>query len=270
MSFLFHNPRMRVFDDNGDPVPGAVAKFFESATTTPTPVYNAAGVSIGVEVEANAAGVFPAIYGNSSIVYRMQLYTAGGVLISDDDPIHPHVAFPAKTLMMFVGTDVERDAAYPPALWELADGDNGTPDTRDRAPIGVSNTKPIGTTGGTTGTVNTSSGGSHNHSGLVGSTILSGANMPVHNHRAFCWNVNGSNSTLDGFGVSGQVSIAGEVAAGGAYINTNIGATKIIEDAGTASPTGHDHTIGADGTHFHTVPANQSPYFTTWFLMRKP
>jgi hypothetical protein len=279
--FNFFYPRMRAFDDNGDPISGAYAKFFQSATTTPAQVYanGALTTSLGVKVTSNAAGVFPAIYGDPSVVYRMQMFTAetspgadDGVLISDDDPIHPHVAFPTGTGVMFFGDATARDAAYPPALWELCDGDNGTPDTRDRCPVGVSNTNPIGTTGGALGSVNTSTGGSHSHSGLTGTTTLDPSNLPEHNHRVWAWNVNGSNSTLDGFGIpSFNVSIAGELAAGGAYINANAQGTKLVESTGEApgAAVGHDHTIGADGSHFHTVSASQSPYFTTWFLMRK-
>ncbi|MGH6631751.1 MAG: hypothetical protein ACREB0_00200 [Sphingopyxis sp.] len=272
---------MRAFDDNGDPIAGAYVKFFQTATTTPTPVYSngAITVSLGVKVTSNAAGVFPAIYGDPSIVYRMQMFTAetspgadDGVLISDDDPIHPHVAFPSKTGAMFFGSAVERDAAYPPALWALCDGSLGTPDTRDRGPVGVSNTKAIGTTGGVVGTANTSTAGSHNHTGSTGSTTLDPTNLPEHNHRIYAWNVNGSNTTLDGFGIPGfNVSVAGELASGGAYIDTNAFGTPIIEDTGEApgAAVGHVHTLGADGSHFHTVAGSQSPYFTTWFLMRK-
>lgn len=270
MSFLLFYPRMRPLDDNGEPMPGCYLQFYESGTTTPAAVYadGALTTPLSNPVVANAAGIFPAIYGDPSVVYRMQLYNAADVLISDDDPIHPHVAFPAGTVVMFNGTAIERDAAYPSALWELCDGDNGTPDTRDRSPVGVSGTKAISTTGGaSSGT--TSSAGAHDHGAETGSTVLSAGNMPVHSHEIFAFNTTNVDGRVDGFALTGNdVSVAGERNSGGAYILDNGMNTQIIRDAGTASPTGHTHSIASVAAHTHDYSA-QSPYFTIWFLQRR-
>jgi hypothetical protein len=277
---LFY-PRIRIFDDNGDPVAGAYAKFFQSGTTTPTPIYadGACVTALGTKVTSNAAGIFPAMYGNPSVVLRMQIYSAesspgadDGVLISDDDPIHPHVASPTGTLAIFHGDATARDAAYPPALWEVCDGDNGTPDMRDRGPVGVSSTKSPGTSGGSTGDVETEPSGTHTHTGNTGATGLDSTNMPKHGHRLWAWDVNGSNSSPDGFGIPGfDVSITGELAAGGAYIASNAFGTTLVEETGEdpGSVVAHDHTIASDGSHTHIVAGAQSPYVAVWFLMRK-
>jgi len=266
---LFFDLQPRPLDANGVIMPGCYYTFFESETTTPTPVYADGDLDTELDnpLAADADGRFPAIYMDSSVVYRVQLHDASDVLIYDVDPVHPFVTMPPGTIVMFYGDVTARNAAYPLALFEVCDGDNSTPDMRDRAPVGVSNTKAMGDTGGSiSGT--TSSNGSHTHTGSTGSVILTSANMPVHHHRIYAWNVNGANSTLDGFAVSGHVSVAGEVASGGAYITSNAGSDQIIEDTGTASPDGHTHSISSDGAHTHTVDT-QGPWLALWFLMRK-
>lgn len=262
MSFLFFYPRMRPFDDDGLPMPGCYLKFFQSATTTPTPVYDASGTALGVQVTSNAAGVFPAIYGDPSIVYRMQLYTEDDILVSDDDPIHPHVAFPEGTMMMFDGTAVNRDARFPPALWELCDGDNGTKDTRDCAPVGVSNTKPIsgaGSTGGAAGGTATDPAGAHSHGGVTGGHSLTTAELAAHTHSggsATCSSDDNSQLESDHwFCISGEQSLGNQ-------------SLPTFTSGSAGSGDAHTHTIGAALDHTHDFVATP-PYFTVWFLKRK-
>src|SRR5690606_29662047 len=131
----------------------------------------------------------PAIYLDPAIVYRVQLHDADGVLQYDVDPVHPHVAIPPGTIVMFDGTPEQRDAAYPPALWQVLDGSNGTKDSRDRSPVGVSNTKPISGEGSSGGTISGTTGpaGAHDHGGATAMTVLTEDNMPRHHHRLWCW-----------------------------------------------------------------------------------
>lgn len=277
MSFIFFYPRIRPLDDDGNPMPGCYLQFYESATTTPTPVYADGDLDTALTnpVVANAAGVFPAIYGDPSVVYRMQLYTAEGVLVSDDDPIHPHSSVPPGTIVMFDGTAEDRDAAYPPALWDLCDGDNSTPDARDRSPVGVSNTKAIGTTGGdASGT--TSEAGAHDHDGAVSETTLDATNMPKHYHRLWAWVGGGSDGEHECASRPGGAGIGGQRAdqpSGGSfayarYANTSDNSNQLVEDSGSDTVAGHDHDISEDGAHTHTVDT-VAPYFTVWFLKRK-
>lgn len=279
---LFFDLRARPLDANGAIMPACYYRFFESQTDTPTPVYSDGDLEtpLGTSVTALSDGRFPVIYMDSSVVYRVQLYNADDVLQYDADPVHPHVTFPPGTVVMFDGTAEERDAAYPPALWELCDGDNGTKDSRDRMPVGVSATKPIsgaGSTGGSTGSVSTSSAGSHDHTGNVSSTVLDANNMPQHFHRLYCWVGNGSDGEHDSASRPGGAGLSGQrkdQSSGGSfgyaqYGNTSDSTDQLVETAGTATPTGHDHDISADGSHTHSVPGVQPPYFTLWFLKRK-
>lgn len=263
MSFLFFYPRMRPLDDNGDPMPGCYLKFFESETTTPTPVYADGDLEteLGSTVTSNAAGIFPAIYGDPSVVYRMQLYDADDTLISDDDPIHPHVAFPAGTIVMFDGDATSRDAAYPPALWELCDGDNGTKDTRDRVPIGVSNTKPISgdgsTSDGSGGT--TDPAGGHDHGGATDGHALTEAENGPHTHEGATVACSADdNAQLQS---DHWVEISGEQSLGTQSLPT-------FETASSGDGDPHTHDITAETDHTHDFDATP-PYFTVWFLKRK-
>lgn len=277
MSFLLHDPMLRPLDDNGEPMPGCYMQFDQTQTTTPATVYADAALSTPLSnpVVSNSAGVFPAIYGDSAIVYRRRLYTAEGVLVSDTDPMHPHVAFPPGTVVMFDGSAEDRDAAYPPALWEVMDGDNGTKDARDAFPIGVSNTKPISGAGSTGGSFSVTSdpGGAHDHGGQTGETVLDETHMPEHHHELWCWTAGSQTSgEVDSVNAPGKpggfptVWFSGGSSRG--YAEKNSGDDQLVKDAGNADPVGHDHDIDAASDHTHGVTVTP-PYFTVWFLRRK-
>jgi hypothetical protein len=263
MSFLLHDPIWRALDDNGSIMPGCKLQFYESGTTTPAAVYADGDLQSELTnpVESNAAGVFPAIYGDSSVVYRRQLYDADDVLISDVDPIHPHVAFPAGTIVMFDGTAEERDAAYPPSLWELCDGDNGTKDTRDRVPVGVSNTKPIsgdGSTGGS-GSGETDPAGGHDHGGETGGHSLTEAELATHSHVG----LESVPMSSDDNSQSPYTRLEGSSEQSDGTANFT---TIETGEAGDGDP--HVHSITSESDHTHTFDATP-PYFTVWFLKRK-
>jgi microcystin-dependent protein len=68
-----------------------------------------------------------------------------------------------------------------PAGWALCDGDNGTPDLRDRFVVGAGNGYAVGAKGGAT-THTHAIGGSATLSGNVGATTLTTEQMPSHAH----------------------------------------------------------------------------------------
>lgn len=72
---------LRALDWNGDPVPGAVASFYLSGTTTPATVYQdqAGTVPYGVTVEADSRGVFPAAY--SSVSLKVVVVDSEGTIL---------------------------------------------------------------------------------------------------------------------------------------------------------------------------------------------
>ncbi len=274
MSFRIHDPIWRPLDEAGAIMPGCYFAFYESGTTTPAPVYADAALAtpLGLvegELIANAAGRICAIYGDSAIVYRRRLYNAADELLEDVDPLHPSASHPAGTIVMFRGDSTARDAAYPPALWEVCDGDNGTIDFRDRFPIGVSNTKAAGDTGGSAGSATTDSAGAHDHSGATGSTTLTANQIPAHRH-FIAANVVGSSDTA----IDNAHSIDKETSAGGdteyklRYSGTSDATVGRSSEVGGG--TGHTHTISSGGSHTHDVTIPLPPWGAVWFLERKP
>jgi len=75
-----------------------------------------------------------------------------------------------------------------PDGWILCDGNNGTPDLRERFIIGASDTYKVGATGGST---------SHDHGGKTGNHTLSKDEIPAHTHGV---NRNASGGSPGGYG----------------------------------------------------------------------
>jgi hypothetical protein len=276
-AYLFFDPRARPLSIAGSIMPGAVLKFFITATTTPTPVYANAGLSIplGTEVEADEDGHFPPIYLSPLVTYRVQIYDADGVLQPDGDidPLCPRPDFSPGTIMWFHGTAVARDAAYPPALWQVLDGSNGTPDGRDRFPIIAGGALESGDTGGSVGgTATTSPAGAHDHGGATEETILDAATMPVHNHRLYVRQSSTLRGNTRGFGFSGTAGVEGQIIDDAPYgyedVAPQSGGNKLIEANGAATPDGHAHDITAALDHTHDV-AVDPPFVALWALMRR-
>jgi hypothetical protein len=88
MSNFFYTPIFVALSDSGAPLPGAKLTFWQSGTTTPSNIYADAGLTTPLSnpVIANAAGVFPSIYLDDSVTYRVKLETSAGVLRWDVDP----------------------------------------------------------------------------------------------------------------------------------------------------------------------------------------
>lgn len=74
-------------------VPGAQLTFYESGGTTLASVYtdDTLTTELTNPVEANAAGVWPSIYLDDSVLYRVKLSDADGVTLDDQDPYLPGV-----------------------------------------------------------------------------------------------------------------------------------------------------------------------------------
>lgn len=94
MSLLFLTNVLDAFqalDDAGRPLPHAVLTFWHSQTSTPAAVYADQELETELSdaqgrVTADANGVFPLIYIDPDIMYRVRLQTSDGVLRWDVDP----------------------------------------------------------------------------------------------------------------------------------------------------------------------------------------
>lgn len=161
--------------------------------------------------------------------------------------------FPAGGIIMWSGA-----VGSIPSGWLLCDGNNGTPNLRDRFVIGAGNTFTVGATGGSsTATLNAGNLPSHNHT-FSGSTAAAGyhshsINDPGHVHYT------GAGAGLSSSGGYGFVSTG--------YNNPTYAATTGI-------------TINAVGDHAHSFSGTTSsvgsgsafsimnPYYALAFIMK--
>lgn len=134
---LFTLPRVAPISAASLVQPGCYACFFITQTTTPTDVYadgelttplsqpTPGSVNPSGGTVANSAGQISAIYLNPSVIYRVQLYTAGGSLISDTDPV-TLVSTPSSSQIgsaIFPQTPAEKTAEVTPTNYSYQAGD---------------------------------------------------------------------------------------------------------------------------------------------------
>lgn len=88
MSIFFRNPVFQALDDAGAPLPAAYATFMLASTNVLAPVYADSTLTtpLANPLTANSAGLFPVIYMDDDLAYRVTLHTADGVLRWDTYP----------------------------------------------------------------------------------------------------------------------------------------------------------------------------------------
>lgn len=278
-AFLFAPPVYQPLNGSGVPYPGALMRFMATGTTTPLDAWTTSAMDVAHEypIEADAAGRFPPIYLSSLIAYKMVLTEGwtdpptnsiyGSAIISPVDPINVISDVPGGTVVMFMGTAVQRAAAYPSALWTLCDGTNSSYDMRDRAPVGAGSTYTEGDAlGATSGT--TSSVANHDHGAATGSTAISASQMPSHTHFGIVDSA-ASSTALTGAPTLSVTRENGFTGGDTQYILRGAANTPTLGPTSSAgSGSGHTHSITAGGGHDHTV-ATVSPGRAVWFVMRR-
>lgn len=272
-TYIFTNPHFQPLSF-GEAMPGAYLQFFLSETDTPTPVYSNAelSVSLGPEVDADGDGVFVVIYMDPEVTYRVKLFNADDTLEWDIDPYTPPRDYPPRTVVWYLGTEAQRDVAYPPALWQVLDGSNGTPDGRDRLPMIAGGTYIAGDTGGAL--TNATEDGGAVAAGVTGETVLDSTNMPVHHHRLYVRQSSTLRGNTHGFGFAGTAGLEGQVIDDAPYGYEDdapqSSGNTLVEDTGTADPEGHTHTTPAIPDHTHPIAGDGLPPFVAmWALMRR-
>lgn len=139
--------------------------------------------------------------------------------------------------------------------WALCDGNNGTPDLRNRFLVGAqedaageAKTNVTGTLTTSGGSITTSSNGGV-AAGNTGSTTLTIAQIPPHHHASGP----GNDDTWQklGFGLGGYTGLHHD------------GSSTFTADTGGGE--GHTHTIPEVPAHTHTVTP---PYYAIVFLMK--
>lgn len=273
-TYIFTSPHFQPLDLAGARMPGSYLQFFVSQTDTPADVFSDAALtsSLGPEVTADLEGVFPVIYMSPTVTYRVIFYTAEDTLEWDVDPYTPPRDYPPRTVMWFLGTAEQRDAEYPPELWQVLDGNNGTVDGRDRFPIIAGGDYVAGDTGGGGGESETGENEAI-PAGETGETALDETMFPAHTHRLYCWLGVGSDGEHDatGWPGAGLAAQRGAQPSGGSfgYSNANGSATPLVEDSGGGDPEPHTHTIPEIPAHTHPLTSALPPYIALWAIMRR-
>lgn len=259
---LFNLPIAQPLSITGEPLQNGYLRFYRSETTDLEDIYADGDLTtpLANPLVANAAGRFVAIYMDPRVPYRVQLFDEDDVLQYDIDPYFPIAGLFPGMVIMFDG-----DLDDVPAGWVVCDGTGGTIDSRDRFPVGVSNTKPLGQVGGSSGlTGSTGSAGAHAHGAETGDVTLTIDQTPVHAHTFLAAN-NASDSNADGWLSTNNMGIPGEDVGPFGQRLENEGGTQIISDTGGGDP--HLHTIASDGAHTHEIEGDiDPPYFAIYFL----
>lgn len=128
---LFYRGRARVLDANGNPVPGALANFYLTTTSTRADTYQDAALQTEHEnpVEANAAGFFPPIYLDADVEYRCEITDSAGGSLPDGivDPVNPSVlnGLDAEDIgeILYPRTPAEVSSGVTPADYAYEPGD---------------------------------------------------------------------------------------------------------------------------------------------------
>lgn len=148
-----------------------------------------------------------------------------------------------------------------PAGWYLCDGNNGTPDLRDRFIVGAGNVYAVAASAGSDTITPTG-----NVSATASGTALTEAQMPKHYHLML-----GPNSVTSPQGSGSQVGVYGGgtpddgTQAYGTY-STGGDAASGTQTTGTANADSHTHSISA--TFTGDSATNLPPYYALAYIMK--
>jgi hypothetical protein len=214
------------------------------------------------------------VTGDTTGAHTGDVDVRGATILFDDGQI-PESAIDAQAflnrgipyggIIMWAGAEVDI-----PETWALCDGDNGTPDLRDRFILGAGGTVEALSIGGSntltlTGTIG--AGGEHSHELDIADHQLSLDEIPSHKHGN---GINDGNSTLF---LHGSLPASGMASA---RVDTHGGAVS-TEGYTTDSGGGQSHThtgstaqLGGSHTHDITLDnvSHKPTYFALCFLMK--
>jgi hypothetical protein len=151
------------FDANGRPLSGGFIYTYQAGSTTPATTYttNAGTIANTNPIVLGSDGRPPQeIWLTSGTSYKFVLTDSTNVVIGTYDNLYGIVnsapvanPIPSGSIIMWSGS-----IGAIPAGYYLCDGNNGTPDLRDRFVVGSGNSYAVGNTGGFTSSVTSSIG----------------------------------------------------------------------------------------------------------------
>jgi microcystin-dependent protein len=204
------------------------------------------------EAASYAAGLnLPSASGNAGLFLRQKADESGLEYASVE-------AFVRGMIMLWSGT-----IATIPAGWALCNGQNGTPDLRNRFVVGAGGNYAIGDTGG------------------ADQVTLTTQQIPAHSHSASVGTA-GSHSHTGTTNTTGEHTHSGPRGDGGAYFGSyyQTRSSNVNGTITTSSSGAHSHTlsINAAGAHTHTVTVdstggshpheNRPPYYALAYIMK--
>jgi hypothetical protein len=100
----YRNVVEQAFDQNGDPLPGALLYFYNPGTLVARTVYSDAALTIAVTqpAVADSAGKFAQLFLQAG-TYRYQLKTSAGVTVNDMDNVDPGLSGSSGALSLALG-----------------------------------------------------------------------------------------------------------------------------------------------------------------------
>jgi hypothetical protein len=132
---IFTEPSQQALDTSARVLPGATLSFFLTATSTATNAYADKDLTtpLANPLSANSGGVFPPVFLDPSVVYRIVLKTAGGVTLQTWDPANENVlssdriaAYLTQSIigqLLYPRTDAEIAAGVTPTYYFYPAGD---------------------------------------------------------------------------------------------------------------------------------------------------
>lgn len=203
-------------------------------------------------------------------------FSGHGVLFADEQILLDWLAPEIVSAWVQAGVPVGTIVAYGgnlvdlPANWFLCDGTNGTPDLRNRFIVGAGTSFPVDSAGGATThthTVTVASGGAHAHTGTVGGTALTVAQLPSHTHANGVTDANTDR-------VFSRGSVAAAVTTNWSISDSdNNGAFEGLTSAAGSGET-HTHALSLEtsGAHSHSGSAAAAsslpPYYALVYIMK--
>ena len=203
--------------------------------------------------------VSTAVYNSLTKTLNLSFIEGGGISIDITGILADaqEASFPAGVIAMWSGS-----ALAIPVGFALCNGSNGTPNLTGRFVMGLAPGYAIGSTGGAIEHDHgaTGDGGDHGHGGATGSTVLTEAQIPAHDHP------NGVGDNLSTSFVYSTVP-----GASSSNMNNDAAAGTVQGMTGEAGGgEGHTHTISDSGVHSHSTANGSSlpPYYVLAYIMK--